>query len=65
MTSMTNFQSEELENIRRTAERGKGLLEEHYSEYPMPHALDCLIHILDTVERIKNDNKAQDSIAGY
>lgn len=66
---MTPCQNEELENIRRTAERGKALVERKGMHVQRPPSsaeyLDLFIHIMDTVERIKNDNKAQDSIAGH
>jgi hypothetical protein len=58
---LTLYQSEELENIRRLAQRGKA-----YNERSGDHDLDLFNEILSTVERIKNDNKeAQDSIAGH
>jgi hypothetical protein len=61
---VTPYQSEELENIRRAAERGKALAEyrKHPGMYPTrppapSHFIDCFVHILDTVERIKKNNE--------
>lgn len=67
---MTPYQSEELENIGRQAKKGKAMMERLLHELNAERALgsrtlDVFLSILDQVERIKNDNKAQDSIAGH
>ena len=49
---MTPYQLEELENIRRSAERGKA-----YNERSNDPDLDVFVHILDLVERIKRNNE--------
>lgn len=51
---MTSYQQEQLENIRRAAERGKRvILPAAYNSTGASSALDCLQHILDLVESIK------------
>jgi hypothetical protein len=48
--TMTPYQLEELDNIRRAAERGKA-----YNERSNDPDLDVFVHILDLVQRIKTD----------
>lgn len=58
----TNFQNEELKAIRIVAEKGR---DRSGKEYHLKGCFDLILYHLDKIERINNDNKAQDSIAGY
>jgi hypothetical protein len=76
---MTPYQSEELENIRRQASKGKRLAEDHIKlddedgnyrlvmldKKAIGRIVDVYVNILDQVERIKNENKAKDSPTGH
>lgn len=55
---MTPYQSEQIEVIRRIAERGKGLVERRLEEFPQyathhEDYLDLFVHLLDEIKRLK------------
>lgn len=54
---MNAAEQELLENIRRTAQRGKAEIERSYLKHG---PLDCFLHILNLVEQIQNnENRSQ------
>lgn len=63
---MTPYQREELENVGRQARKAKTILEGPViKDSEIDRLLDITISILDQVERIKKNEKAQDSASGH
>jgi len=60
---MTPYKQEELENLRRIAERGKKEAEDgrEMTSGTSSMFLDIFTHMLDTIQRIQNETKTTNS----